>query len=300
MKKRRYFVLIGLSGLCAAAFFTGCSRLILLDPKGPIGDTERFVILTAFALMLIVVIPVFIMAFWFPWKYRAGNPKATYLPKWSHSAKIEWVIWLVPAVIVTCLSVLVWHTTYHLDPYKPIDSAVKPLRIEAVSLDWKWLFIYPDQQIAVVNELVFPAHVPLSFRITSATVMTSFFIPQLGSQIYAMGGMQTRLHLLADEPGRYAGQNQQYSGRGYSDMNFTATALSREQFEAWIQKVRKSGDKLDPARLEQLETPSVRYPVTYFSSVKAGLFDRILHRFGSPRAMKPGALPQKPHASEGS
>jgi cytochrome o ubiquinol oxidase subunit 2 len=213
MKKKRHFVLIGLLALCTVAFLGGCGNMILFDPKGPIGNAERFVIIAAFALMLIVVIPLVVMALWFPWKYRSANTKATYTPKWSRSGKIELVIWPVPAAIVMGLGILVWNITYHLDPYKSIDSAVKPISIEAVSLDWKWLFIYPDQNIAVVNQLVFPANVPLSFRITSGTVMTSFFIPQLGSQIYAMAGMQTRLHLMADEPGTYAGQNQQFSGR---------------------------------------------------------------------------------------
>ena len=290
MKKRRFFVFIGLSALCAAAFLCGCSNLILLDPKGPIGETERFVIVTAFVLMLIVVIPVVVMALWFPWKYRAGNTKAIYSPKWSRSGRIELVIWLVPAAIVAGLGILVWNTTYHLDPYKPIDSAVKPVSIEAVSLDWKWLFIYPDQNIAVVNQLVFPANVPLSFRITSGTVMTSFFIPQLGSQIYAMAGMQTRLHLMAHEPGSYAGQNQQFSGRGFADMNFEATAMPREQFEAWIQKVKQSPDKLDQVRFEALEKPSVRSPVACFSSVKPGLFDDILRKYNNAMAMSPGAM----------
>ncbi len=262
--------------------------MILLDPKGPVGDSERFVIIVSFALMLIVVIPVVVMALWFPWKYRATNTKAVYSPKWSRSVKIEWVIWLIPAAIVTSLSILVWNTTYHLDPYKPIDSAVKPVTIEAVSLDWKWLFIYPDQNIAVVNELVFPANVPLNFKITSGTVMTSFFIPQLGSQIYAMAGMQTRLHLMADEPGEYTGQNQQFSGRGFADMNFKATATSREQFEAWIQQVKQSQDKLDLIRFKELEKPSVRDPVMYYASVMPDLFDHILHKYNKSMGMKSG------------
>jgi len=290
MKRSLHFAFIGLSSLFAPVFSGGCDNLILLDPKGPVGDSERFVIVVSFALMLIVVILVIGMALWFPWKYRAANTRAVYSPKWSRSVKIEWVIWLIPAAIVAALGFLVWNTTYHLDPFKPIDSSVKPVRIEAVSLDWKWLFIYPDQNIAVVNELVFPAHVPLSFRITSGTVMTSFFIPQLGSQIYAMSGMQTRLHLMADAPGSYAGQNQQFSGSGFADMNFKAIAMPREQFEAWIQKVGRSPDKLDPVRFAELEKPGVRRPVAYFSSVNPGLFDDILRKFNKAMRMNPGAI----------
>jgi len=279
MKRKSNFIFTGLSSLCAASFFGGCSQMLLLDPKGPIGDAERFVIIAAFVLMLIVVIPVFVMVFWFARRYRASNRKATYSPKWSYSTKIDLAMWLVPLAIVTALGVLSWSATHSLDPYNPLDSAVKPIRIEVVSLDWKWLFIYPDYDIAVVNQLVFPAKVPLSFRITSDTVLTSFFIPQLGSQIYAMAGRQSRLHLMADEPGTYAGHNQQFSGRGYADMHFKANAVSREQFEAWVQNTRRSPDKLDSVRYEALTKPSVGHPVMYFSSVAPGLFDHIVGKY---------------------
>jgi cytochrome o ubiquinol oxidase subunit 2 len=279
MKKKNCCVLIGLSSMCAAAFLGGCSRVLLFDPKGPIGDAERFVIIAAFVLMLIVVIPVIIMVFWFSRKYRASNTQAVYMPKWSYSGKIDLAMWLVPFAIITALGFLAWSQTYDLDPFRPINSGVKPINIQVVSLDWKWLFIYPDYDIATVNQLAFPAKVPLSFRITSDTVLTSFFIPQLGSQIYAMAGRQTRLHLLADEPGTYAGYNQQFSGRGYADMHFEAFATSREQFEAWVQKARQSPHKLDPDRYAELEKPSVSYAVTYFSSVTPGLFKHIVNKY---------------------
>jgi cytochrome o ubiquinol oxidase subunit 2 len=279
MKRIKYSVFIGFTSLCGTAFLGGCSHLPLLEPKGPIGDSERFVIIAAFVLMLIVVVPVFILAYWFSWKYRASNTKATYRPKWRYSTGIDLGMWLVPLAIVAALGILSWKTTHSLDPYKPIDSTVKPISIEVVSLDWKWLFIYPEQDIAVVNQLVFPANVPLSFRVTSDTVITSFFIPQLGSQIYAMPGRQARLHLLADEPGTYTGQNQQFSGRGYADMHFQAIALSGDQFEAWVQKTKQSPHKLNKARYEELERPSSGYPVTYFSSVKPGLFGDIVRKY---------------------
>ena len=265
--------------------------MLLLDPKGPIGDAERFVIVTAIGLMLIVVIPVFIMAFWFPLKYRASNPQATYMPKWSHSVKIELMMWGFPIAIVTLLAILAWTRTHSLDPYKSIPSAAKPINIEAVSLEWKWLFIYPDQNIATVNQITFPVKVPLSFKITSDTVMGSFFIPQLGSQIYAMAGMQTRLHLLAEKPGTYAGQNQQFSGRGYADMHFKAHAVSLEEFQAWVQKIRQSKELLDLDRYEKLAKPSVGYyPVTYFSSVRPGLFEDILRQFDPTWGKMPGPM----------
>jgi cytochrome o ubiquinol oxidase subunit 2 len=295
MKRKKYSVLIGLSSLCATTLLGGCSTILLFNPKGPIGQEERFVIITAIALMAIVVIPVFIMAFWFPRKYRASNTEATYMPKWTHSSKIHAFMWGFPIAIVTVLAILAWTTTHSLDPYKPIHSANKPINIEAVSLDWKWLFIYPDQNIATVNQITFPVNVPVSFKLTSETVMTSFFIPQLGSQMYAMAGMQTRLHLLADKPGTYAGHNQQISGQGYADMHFKANAVSREEFQSWVQKVRQSQEKLDVDRYEKLAKPSVGYhPVTYFSSVKPGLFVYILRKFDPNWGMGSG------HMSRGS
>ena len=279
MKVFKNILRIGGTSLCASAFLQGCSQVLLFDPKGPIGAAERYVIIAAFALMLIVVIPVAVMTLWFPWKYRASNPKATYAPNWSRSGWIEAVVWIVPAIIVTLLGVLVWTHTFRLDPYKPLDADAAPIHIQAVSLDWKWLFIYPDQDMAVVDQMVFPTNVPLDFRITSDTVMTSFFIPQLGSQIYAMAGMQTRLHLMADTPGTYAGQNQQFSGRGYADMNFNAVATSRQAFDAWVREVKKSPDRLDLARYADIQKPGIGYHPEHFSAVEPDLFEHILRKY---------------------
>jgi cytochrome o ubiquinol oxidase subunit 2 len=291
MKRNKYFAFVGLSSVCAVAFLGGCSTILLFDPKGPIGEAERFVIIAAIALMLIVVIPVFIMAFWFPRKYRASNTDSIYMAKWGHSAKIEFFMWAVPIAIVTVLAILAWTRTHSLDPYRPIPSAANPVNIEAVCLDWKWLFIYPDQNIAAVNQITFPVNVPVSFKITSDTVMASFFIPQLGSQIYAMAGMQTRLHLLADKPGTYAGHNQQFTGSGYPDMHFKANAVSREEFQAWVQEIRQSPEKLDMDRYEKLAKPSVGYhPVTYFSSVEPGLFEYILRKYNPTPGENPGPM----------
>jgi cytochrome o ubiquinol oxidase subunit 2 len=296
MNRKGHFILRGLLGLlslCVAAYLEGCSNILLFDPKGPIGDGERLVIYIAIGLMLIVVLPVLVMNLWFSLKYRASNPNATYMPKWNYSGKIDLTVWLVPIFIVTGLAILSWRETHHLTPAKAIETDGKSsIRIEAVSLDWKYLFIYPDRDIATVNQFVFPAKVPVSFRITSDTVMTSFFIPQLGSQIYAMGGRQTQLHLMADEPGVYRGQNQQFSGSGYADMFFQAKAVSQEEFEAWVQKTKQSADKLDLARWEELRKPTHGYPVTYFSSVMPGLFDHIISQY-RPKTVKPGATREK-------
>jgi cytochrome o ubiquinol oxidase subunit 2 len=188
-------------------------------------------------------------------------------------------MWGGPLAIVTLLAILAWTMTHSLDPYKPIPSAAEPLNIEAVCLDWKWLFIYPEQNIATVNQITFPVKVPLRFKITSDTVMGSFFIPQLGSQIYAMAGMHTHLNLLADKPGTYTGHNQQLTGSGYAGMHFQANAVSPQEFQAWVQKIRQSKEKLDPDRYEQLARPSVGHPVIYFSAVKPELFEDIMRKY---------------------
>ncbi len=269
----------------------GCSTMPLFDTKGPIGAAEKSTILTSFELMLIVVIPVFVLTGLIVWRYRASNKKATYTPDWAHSGKIELVVWLVPAVIVLILSNLTWNVSHALSPYRPVASAHKPIRIDAVAMNWKWLFIYPDQHIATVNRIVFPKDVPVSFRLTSSTVMASFFIPRLGSQIYAMPGMRTKLSLVADAAGTYVGRNFQFSGRGYSSMHFQAVATTQTKFRDWVQKVKASSKQLDPATLRQLEMPSERNPVTYFGSVPPGTFDHIIDEFVAAKA-----APAKSHA----
>ena len=280
MRKKNLYNLFKVGGLIwAATFLSGCSDMVVLNPKGPIGHEEAFLIYVAFALMLIVVVPVFIMAFWFAFRYRASNKKATYKPNWAHSNTIEWVVWLVPIAIVLALSYLTWTRTYDLDPYKPIQANEKPLRVEVVSMDWNWLFIYPDYNIATVNELVFPEKTPLSFRLTSASVMTSFFIPQLGSQMYVMAGMQTQLNLLADEPGVFDGRNLEFSGHGYASMHFKAISKTPEEFREWIKKAKESPDTLSMAQYNELSEPNLNYPVTVYSSVVPGLFNHIMSEF---------------------
>jgi cytochrome o ubiquinol oxidase subunit 2 len=260
---------------------SGCelSHAPILDPKGPIALAERDLLLSAVVLMLIVIIPVFVMAFLFAWRYRSSNDKARYTPNWSYSIPIDAVIWLVPALIVVSLGFLLWSSTHKLDPYKPIDPTVRPLAIEVVAQDWKWLFIYPEQGIAVVNQLVFPSRTPLSLKLTSDTVMNSFFIPGLGGQIYAMPGMQTRLHLLADAPGRFTGRNTQYSGAGFADQHFEAIAASPEDFDAWVAKVKQSPGKLDGVAYHALAAPRRAHPITYYSAVEPNLFDTIIAKY---------------------
>lgn len=272
--------------LVVAGLLTGCDNA-LMNPKGQVGLEERNLIITSTLLMLIVVIPVIIMTFWFAWRYRASNTKATYLPNWEHSTKIEIVLWTIPCIIIFALGVITWESSHSLDPSKPIESPNKPIRIDVVALDWKWLFIYPEQGIATVNEIAFPVDVPVEFHITSATVMNAFFIPQLGSQIYAMGGMDNKLNLIANHHGVFPGISANYSGKGFSAMKFNAVVGSKDDFTAWVNKVKQSPKTLDLAAYKTLTTltkaeateksyrPTV-YPVTYFASFKPNLFHDIM------------------------
>jgi cytochrome o ubiquinol oxidase subunit II len=257
----------------------GCSNMELLNPKGDIGDQEKVLILLALGLMLLVVIPVIVLTLAFTWRYRASNTRATYAPKWAHSTSIEVVVWSIPCVIVAFLAVLIWRTTHSLDPYRPLESDVAPVRVEVVALNWKWLFIYPDYGVATVNRLAIPVNTPIDFKLTSESMMNSFFIPQLGSQIYAMAGMQTQLHLIADSPGTYAGRSSAFSGPGFSDMHFDTVATSREAFDAWIREARNSPAVLDKSTYRRLEQPSTKTPVTIYASVAPGLFDSIVNRY---------------------
>lgn len=272
---------IVLTMLIGSLFLSGCDAA-LLNPKGHIGQEERTLILTAIGLMLIVVIPVIIMAIVFSLKYREGN-NAKYSPKWAHSNKLEAIVWGIPILIILTLGTITWKTTHSLDPYRPLESDKKPVVIEVISLDWKWLFIYPEQGIATVNEVAFPKDTPVEFRITSNTVMNAFFIPQLGSQIYAMAGMQTKLHLIADTAGEYKGISSSYSGAGFSGMKFTAIATPDEaSFNQWVDKVKQSPNTLnDMASFNKLAAPSQFHQVEYFSSANPGLYGNVIAKFAN-------------------
>ncbi|NNA27769.1 ubiquinol oxidase subunit II [Pseudomonas lundensis] len=284
MTKKRYPRLFGLLPLLGMLLLGGCN-MTLLDPVGQIGVDEKNLIITATLLMLLVVVPVILMTLVFAWKYRASNKNATYAPKWSHSTKIEVVIWTVPILIIIALGVITYKSTHALDPYRPIESDVKPVTIEVVAMDWKWLFIYPEQGIATVNKIVFPANTPVNFRITSDTVMNSFFIPGLGGQIYAMAGMQTKLHLIANKNAELDGISANYSGAGFTGMKFKAIATSQAEFDAWVSEVKASPKQLDTAEYEALTKPSQNNPVELYSSVKPNLFQTIIDKY---EGMKPG------------
>ncbi len=268
-----------------ALLLSGCSNLDILNPKGSVGLAERDLIATSTWAMLIVVVPVIALTLLFAWRYRASNKNAEYRPGWVHSTGIEIAIWTIPTLIILFLAVLTWKTTHELDPYKPLESQVKPINVEVVALDWKWLFIYPDLGIASVNQLAIPVGTPVNFTITSDSVMNSFFIPQLGGQIYAMAGMQTRLHLIADEAGDYAGTSANFSGKGFSDMKFRTLAKSPEEFNAWVAQVRASSDNLSMDRYHNVAEPSEKDPVRYFSAVDPKLFHNIIARYNNGNVM---------------
>ncbi|WP_105264376.1 ubiquinol oxidase subunit II [Pseudoalteromonas sp. T1lg76] len=258
---------------------SGCSGGVL-DPKGQIGVDEKNLIIIATLLMLLVVIPVIVMTLYFAWKYRDGRDHEIYAPKWAHSTKIEAAVWTIPIVIIIVLGVITWRSTQSLDPYKPLEGKGEHLKVQVVSLNWKWLFIYPEQGIATVNELVFPANVPVEYKITSESTMNSFFIPQLGSQIYSMAGMETQLHLIADEAGTFNGFSANYSGAGFTGMQFDAIATpTQADFDNWVAEVKAKGQTLDKATYEQLAKPSEYHPVTYYGAVENGLFHSIVMKY---------------------
>src|SRR5215471_16974502 len=275
--------------ISAALLLASCQGV--LDPQGPIAAAERLLLINSTAIMLVVVIPVIVATLAFAWWYRASNTHATRSLDESYESRVEFVTWSIPALTVILLGGVIWIGSHQLDPRAPIPGKSDPLRVDVVALDWKWLFIYPDHGVATVNQLVIPSGTPVEFRLTSATVMNSFFVPQLGSQIYTMGGMTTHLNLLADKPGEYPGFSAMFSGDGFSDMRFIAKAVPADDFDAWLEQVRGTGSALDNAGYAQLAKPSKAVPPTTYRSVEPNLFKRILDQTmaGSENAATGGA-----------
>jgi cytochrome o ubiquinol oxidase subunit 2 len=264
--------------LCAAMLVAACQPAGVLDPQGPIASAQLLLLFNSTAIMLVVVVPVILATLAFAWWYRASNPRASRASDESYEGRIEFVTWSIPALIVILLGGVIWIGSHQLDPRAPIPADAKPLRVEVVALDWKWLFIYPDQGVAAVNQLVVPVRTPIEFRLTSATVMNSFFVPQLGSQIYTMGGMTTHLNLLADAPGEYPGFSANYSGAGFAEMRFIAKAVAAGDFDAWVAQARGSASALDEGAYAALAKPSIAVPPTTYRSVEPKLFDRIIEQ----------------------
>jgi cytochrome o ubiquinol oxidase subunit 2 len=254
---------------------SGCKFEGVLDPQGQIGSQERLLLLDATAIMLAVVVPVIVLTLLCAWWFRSGNRRATYLPEWQYSGSIEMVVWSIPILIIGFLGGIAWIGAHDLDPYKKLQSPQTPLEVEVVSLDWKWLFIYPEQHVAMVNHLVLPVGRPVHFRLTSHTVMNSFFIPQLGGQIYTMPRMVTQLSLIANHPGTYEGLSSQFSGDGFSDMRFDAVALPQNGFADWVRAAQANKMQLDARTFTELAKPGVSKTPSTYGAVAPDLFDAV-------------------------
>lgn len=264
----------------------GCDWVVL-NPSGDVARQQGDLVIIATLLMLLIVVPVMAAIGVFAWRYRAGNTQARYEPEWSHSTQLELMIWAAPLLIIIALGAVTWVGTHLLDPYRslsrvdaqtPLAANAKPVNVEVVSLDWKWLFIYPEQNIATVNELVVPANRPLRFRLTSSTVMNAFYVPELAGMIYTMPGMETKLHAVFNKEGTFKGISSHYSGAGFSQMHFVTRSVSDQDFNAWVASVKadKSATTLDRAAYLQLDKPSVAEPVRHYATVSPTLFDAVV------------------------
>ena len=276
-----------LSWIACAALVAGCDTVVL-RPSGDIAAQQGRLVVQSTALMLLIIVPVIALTLWFAWRYRASNREAPYEPDWDHSIQLELVIWAAPLLIIIALGALTWISTHTLDPYRslrridaqrPVPRDVKPLVVQAVALDWKWLFIYPEQGIATVNELAAPVDRPIHFRITSHSVMNAFFVPALAGMIYAMPSMETSLHAVINKAGAYEGFSANYSGEGFSNMRFTFHGMDAAGFDRWVEQARGEGNaELNRAAYLKLRLPSQREAVKRWRGVAPDLWDAILNR----------------------
>ena len=272
-------VLVVLCLVAALVYLASGYNIQLLNPKGTVAAQQRDLMFIAIGMMLLVVVPVFVMTFVIAWKYRASNVKAKYDPEWDHSRTAETLWWAIPFAIIAVLAGITWVTSHSLDPYRPLASDTKPLRVQVVALQWKWLFLYPEQGIATVNHVEFPVNTPISFQITSDAPMNSFWIPQLGGQIYAMSGMNTSLHLMAKDVGTYNGSSANISGKGFAGMKFTATAQTQAEFERWVGTIAQKNIPLSSDAYDHLSEPSENVPPQYYSSYQDSLYDTIIMKY---------------------
>ena len=248
----------------------------ILDPQGPIGAADTAILIDSVAIMLAIVLPTIVAIFAFAFWFRASNTKARYLPNWEYSGRIELVVWSVPALTIILLGGVAWIGAHQLDPAKAVEGSAKPLTIQAVSLDWKWLFIYPDQRVATINTLTVPAGVPLRFELTSSSVMNVFFIPQFGSMIYTMNGMATQLNLRADRPGTFQGLSAHFSGDGFSDMHYDVHVMPSEQFSKWAQDASRAEKSLDELSYGEIAKPSMKSQPAVYRLADPQLFNSIV------------------------
>lgn len=284
-----------LSALALPLALSGCD-LVVMSPSGDIAMQQRDLIIISVVLMLLIIVPVLCLTLYFAWHYRRSNTTAKYDPEWHHSTRLEVVIWSAPLAIIIALGAVTWISTHKLDPYRPLDridakrpvtAEHKPITIEVVALDWKWLFLYPEQGIATINEIAAPIDTPIEFKITGTTVMNSFYVPALAGQIYAMPGMQTKLHAVMNKEGVYEGFSANYSGDGFSGMRFKFHGMNNDGFNAWVAQVKGNGTMLNRDTFLKLERPSTRVPVTYYANVENGLYNAILNM-----CVKPGQMCQ--------
>ena len=267
---------LGRVAVMAAAVVTGGCGTALLSPAGPVAGAERTILLDSVAIMLVIVVPTIAATMAIAWWFRAGNTRARYLPAWEYSGQLELLVWSIPALVVLFLGGIAWLGSHELDPARKLVSSRHAIDIQVVSLDWKWLFIYPEQGIASINRIVAPAGVPLHFDITAASVLNVFFVPRLGSEIYSMYGMTTQLNLQADEPGNYPGLSAHFSGDGFSGMAFDLKAVSTEQFAAWVTATRESGPTLDYASYHELRRQTQNIAPYTYRKVQESLFHDIV------------------------
>jgi len=289
--KKSRAALIGvpvLGFIALAAWYLHHTNIPVLEPKGPVARQEFDLLMTGLALSLVVVIPVFTLLFTIAWKYREGNAKAKYSPDMDGSRIAETVWWIIPTVLIFIISLLTWNSSHQLDPFKPLASKTPQMTIQVVALDWKWLFIYPDQRIASVNFVQFPKDTPVNFEITADAPMNSFWIPQLGGQIYAMPGMATDLHLMASQYGTFNGSSANISGSGFAGMAFKAKASSPADFGRWVQSVKSSGSDLSMQAYDKLAEPSQYNPVTYYATAQSDLYDRVIMKYMPVAGSMPG------------
>jgi cytochrome o ubiquinol oxidase subunit 2 len=280
------FAFLFLSSIAIVLFITlvwFSLDVVILNPKGLVAYKELEIITITTILMLLVVIPVFLLLAYICWKYRSSNKDAVYDPNWDHNIMAETIWWGFPLLIIFILSLITYTSSHELDPFKPLKSDVKPLRIQVVALQWKWLFIYPEEKIASLNFFQIPENRPISFELTADAPMNSFWLPQLGGQIYAMPAMRTELHLIADKPGDYRGSSANISGTGFAGMTFIARASSKEDYEAWVKKVQQSDKSLDGKEYDALVKPSSYVPVSLYVLKEDNLFDSILMKFMMPK-----------------
>jgi len=283
----------GLLLLLPALLLGGCN-LVLLHPAGDLARQQSDLMIASVILMSLIIVPVLIAVGVIAWRYRASNKRAGYDPEWDHSTQLELVVWAAPLLIIIVLGAMTWIGTHQLDPYRaltrihaghPVPAGTRPLEVEVVSLDWKWLFFYPQYGIATVNELAAPVDMPIHFKLTSTETMNSFFVPSLAGQIYTMPGMQTVLNAVINKPGEFDGFSSNYSGHGFTDMRFRFHGMSPQDFSRWVATVRASGVDLDTQTFDRLNQPSRAEPVHYYAHFDADLYHRILNQCVDPGQM---------------